>query len=80
MSNAIESKGARWVLAVLLGTLGMVNQGVRAEDLMIPLEGPRLNFIGAGYRDHDEFLDRTEAVLERPPGAGCDWILQHADS
>ena len=24
--------------------------------------GLRLNFIGAGYRDHDEFLDRAEAV------------------
>ena len=29
--------------------------------------GLRLNFIGAGYRDHDEFLDRAEAVARRVP-------------
>jgi predicted amidohydrolase YtcJ len=35
----------------------------------------RLNFIGAGYKDHDEFLDRAEAV---PGVGGRRWILQHA--
>ena len=39
--------------------------------------GLRLNFIGAGYRDHDEFLDRAESVARRVPGAGRGWILQH---
>jgi len=37
----------------------------------------RLNFIGAGYRDHDEFLDRAEVVARRTPIAGRGWILQH---
>lgn len=37
----------------------------------------RLNFIGAGYRDHDEFLDRAEAVARRTPVADRGWILQH---
>jgi predicted amidohydrolase YtcJ len=37
----------------------------------------RLNFIGAGYRDHDEFLDRAEAVARRVPLADRAWILQH---
>jgi predicted amidohydrolase YtcJ len=37
----------------------------------------RLNFIGAGYRDHDEFLDRAEAVATRVPIADRGWILQH---
>jgi len=37
----------------------------------------RLNFIGAGYRDHDEFLDRAEAVAKRVPVADRGWILQH---
>jgi predicted amidohydrolase YtcJ len=37
----------------------------------------RLNFIGAGYRDHDEFLDRVEAAARRTPIAGRDWIVQH---
>jgi hypothetical protein len=39
--------------------------------------GLRLNFIGAGYRDHDEFLDRAEAVARRLPVADRGWILQH---
>jgi hypothetical protein len=39
--------------------------------------GLRLNFIGAGYRDHDEFLDRAEAVARRIPVADRGWILQH---
>ena len=39
--------------------------------------GLRLNFIGAGYRDHDEFLDRAEAVARRVPVADRGWILQH---
>ena len=39
--------------------------------------GLRLNFIGAGYRDHDEFLDRAEAVARRVPIADRGWILQH---
>jgi len=37
----------------------------------------RLNFIGAGYRDHDEFLDRAEAVDRRISLADRGWILQH---
>jgi predicted amidohydrolase YtcJ len=37
----------------------------------------RLNFIGTGYRDHDEFLDRAEAVARRVPVADRGWILQH---
>lgn len=37
----------------------------------------RLNFIGTGYRDHDEFLDRAEAVARRLPIADRGWILQH---
>ena len=39
--------------------------------------GLRLNFIGAGYRDHDEFLDRAEAVARRVQLAHRGWILQH---
>ncbi len=37
----------------------------------------RLNFIGAGYKDHDEFLDRAEALNSNIPLAGRHWILQH---
>lgn len=40
--------------------------------------GMRLNFIGAGDRDHDEFLDCLDGVLAERPGAARGWILQHA--
>src|SRR3989449_1966040 len=39
--------------------------------------GLRLNFIGAGYRDHDEFLERCEDVARRHAVADRGWILQH---
>jgi predicted amidohydrolase YtcJ len=38
----------------------------------------RLNFIGAGDRDHDEFLDRAEPLADRHDLATRHWILQHA--
>ena len=49
---------------------------VEAEKEQVALDfcadrGLRLNFIGAGYRDHDEFLDRAEAVARRVPGAAA---------
>lgn len=37
----------------------------------------RLNFIGTGYRDHDEFLEHAEAVARRHPVSDRGWILQH---
>lgn len=37
----------------------------------------RLNFIGAGYRDHDEFLANAEALDHEIPIRGRRWILQH---
>jgi predicted amidohydrolase YtcJ len=41
--------------------------------------GLRLNFIGAGDRDHDDFLPRAEAVAARHPSIReRGWILQHA--
>lgn len=46
----------------------------RALDFCVARD-VRLNFIGAGYKDHDEFLDRAEAM---PGSRGRRWILQHA--
>jgi predicted amidohydrolase YtcJ len=37
----------------------------------------RLNYIGAGYRDHDEFLHNAEALNREIPLSGRHWILQH---
>ncbi|MBI5506054.1 MAG: amidohydrolase family protein, partial [Deltaproteobacteria bacterium] len=39
--------------------------------------GLRLNFIGTGYADHDEFLANAEALARRVPIADRKWILQH---
>ncbi len=40
--------------------------------------GLRLNFLGAGDRDHDEFLANAEIVASRhPSGRTRGWILQH---
>jgi hypothetical protein len=40
--------------------------------------GLRLNFIGAGYKDHDEFLDRAERVARVHEVRGRHWVLQHS--
>ena len=37
----------------------------------------RLNFIGAGYADHDEFLANAEAFAAHTPIRDRQWILQH---
>jgi predicted amidohydrolase YtcJ len=61
-------------------TTGVTFVGEEKEQVALDFcveRGLRLNFIGAGYRDHDEFLDRAEAVARRVPGAGRGWILQH---
>jgi hypothetical protein len=39
--------------------------------------GLRLNFIGAGYHDHDVFLANAEAQAARTPIRDRRWILQH---
>ena len=37
----------------------------------------RLNFIGAGYADHDDFLANAEALAAHTPIKERRWILQH---
>ncbi len=37
----------------------------------------RLNFIGAGYADHDDFLANAEALAARVPIRHRRWVLQH---
>ncbi|HEY2774523.1 MAG TPA: amidohydrolase family protein, partial [Candidatus Binatia bacterium] len=37
----------------------------------------RLNFIGAGYADHDDFLANAEALAAKTPISHRRWILQH---
>ncbi len=67
------------------GPYGEPTRGVTfvpAEREQMALEfcaerGLRLNFIGTGDRDHDEFLERAEAVAKRHPVAARRWILQH---
>ena len=61
-------------------TTGVEFVGPEKEQVALDFcaeRGLKLNFIGAGYRDHDEFLDRAEAVARRIPVAARGWILQH---
>ena len=39
--------------------------------------GVRLNFIGAGHADHDEFLADAKALAARVPIRDRQWVLQH---
>jgi len=60
MSHAIESKGARRIMAVLLGALSMVTQSAQAEDLVIPLELPQPNFIGLGVGAYPDYFGSSD--------------------
>ena len=68
------------------GPYGELTNGVTfvsEEKQRVALEfcaahGVRLNFLGAGDRDHDEFLSNAEIVASRhPPASTRGWILQH---
>jgi predicted amidohydrolase YtcJ len=69
-----------------LGPYGEKTTGVtflsgEKEDATIRFcleRGLRLNFIGAGYRDHDEFLERVERAAPSDEIRARRWILQHA--
>jgi hypothetical protein len=61
-------------------TTGVEFVGPEKEQVTLDFcaeRGLRLNFMGTGYRDHDEFLARAEAVARRVPLAGRGWLLQH---
>lgn len=60
MSHVIESKGARRIMAVVLGALGIVSQGARTEDLVIPLELPQPNFIGLGVGAYPDYFGSSD--------------------
>ncbi len=67
MSHAIESKGARRIVAVLLGALSMVTQGIQAEDLVIPLELPQPNFIGLGVGAYPDYFGSSDYNVGAAP-------------
>jgi hypothetical protein len=62
-------------------TRGVTFVSEEREELALAFcaeNGLRLNFIGTGDRDHDDFLPRAEAVAARHDIASQHWILQHA--
>ena len=67
MSRAIESKRAKWLVPALLGTLSIVGQGVQAEDLMIPLELPQLNFFGGGVGAYPDYFGSSDYDVGAAP-------------
>jgi outer membrane protein len=67
MPNVIESSAAGRAVAALLGILVMVAQGVQAEDLVIPLELPQLNFAGLGVGSYPDYLGSSDDKLGAAP-------------
>ena len=76
MSHAIESKGARRIVAVLLGALSMVTQGIQAEDLVIPLELPQPNFIGLGVGAYPDYFGSSDYNVGSPHSGGYPWVAR----
>ena len=67
MRVSIKSKQALRFLALLIGALGGVGQGVRAEELVIPLEVPQLNFIGIGVGAYPDYLGSADYDVGAAP-------------
>jgi outer membrane protein len=69
MSDAIESRRARWLAAVSLGTLGIIAQGAKADDLVIPLEVAQPNFVGLGVGGYPDYLGSDDTAVGVAPFA-----------
>ena len=54
---------------MLLGTLGFAVHSVKAEDLVIPLELPQLNFAGLGARAYPDYFGSSDYNLGVAPFA-----------
>ena len=67
MRVSIKLKQALRFLALLIGALGGVGQGVRAEELVIPLEVPQLNFIGIGVGAYPDYLGSADYDVGAAP-------------
>jgi outer membrane protein len=55
------------IVAVVLGALGMVGQGAQAEDLVIPLELPQLNFVGLGVGAYPDYFGSSDYNVGAAP-------------
>lgn len=67
MTATMTSRQALRIMASVLGTFGMVTQGVQAEDLMIPLELPELNFFGAGVGSYPDYFGSKDYDIGAAP-------------
>jgi outer membrane protein len=60
MSNTIGPMGVRGFLAILLGALSLFSEGLRAEDLVIPLDLPEPNFFGGGVGAYPDYFGSND--------------------
>ncbi|WP_200373745.1 MipA/OmpV family protein [Thiocystis violacea] len=54
-------------MAALLGALGVIPPGVQAEDLMIPLDLPQLNFFGGGVGAYPDYFGSKDQDIGVAP-------------
>jgi outer membrane protein len=60
-------KRTKDIAAALLGILGMLAQGIQAEDLVIPLELPQLNFAGLGVGAYPDYVGSSDENIGAAP-------------
>jgi MipA family protein len=69
MPDPIASKRSLPLIAMLLGTLGVAVHSAKAEDLVIPLELPQLNFAGLGLGAYPDYFGSSDYDLGVAPFA-----------
>jgi MipA family protein len=65
--HVIDSIRVKRLVAVVIGTLSALAQGVQAEDLMIPLDVPELNFFGGGVGAYPDYFGSSDYNLGAAP-------------
>lgn len=69
MPDPIASNRSLPLIAMLLGTLGVAVHSAKAEDLVIPLELPQLNFAGLGLGAYPDYFGSSDYDLGVAPFA-----------
>jgi MipA family protein len=69
MPSPIALKRTLPLIALLLGSLGFAVHSVKAEDLVIPLELPQLNFAGLGVGAYPDYFGSSDYDLGVAPFA-----------
>ena len=67
ITNALSSRTASRLAPFLVAILGTATPGAQAQDLMIPLELPQLNFVGLGVGAYPDYLGSSDSKLGVAP-------------